>query len=49
MPAKRWNIDLEEIMDWVINGEKQFDHLMAGLTLHQAKPVMKVREIPSRI
>lgn len=37
MPAKRWNIDLEEIMDWVINGEKQFDHLMAGLRLQQAK------------
>ena len=37
MPAKRWNINLEEIMDWVINGDKQFDRMLLGFNLQQPR------------
>ena len=43
MPAKRWNIDLQEIMDWVIKGEEQFAELIADSNLKEVKEIEGVR------
>ncbi len=37
MPAKRWDINIEEIMDWVINADKKFDDMVIGFQLQQTK------------
>ena len=37
MPAKRWEIDIEEIMDWVVNADKKFGEMVTGFQLQQTK------------
>lgn len=35
MPAQRWNINLEEIMEWVIKGEQEFSQILSGFNLKE--------------
>jgi len=36
MPAKRWNIDLQEIMDWIVRGEQEFKKMLVSWNLKEA-------------
>ena len=33
MPALRWDIDLQEIMKWILRGEEEFSNMMRDLDL----------------
>jgi len=35
MPAKKWEIDIEEIMQWMINGEQEFAQMIIDLGLEE--------------
>lgn len=37
MPAKRWDINIEEIMEWVTRGEQEFSHMMMEFNLREGK------------
>jgi ATP-dependent Lon protease len=33
MPAEKWNIDISEIVDWMINGEQEFNQMLMDFDL----------------
>ena len=33
MPAQKWNIDIREIVEWMINGEQEFNEMIMSLEL----------------
>ncbi len=38
MPARRWNINLQEIMEWIIQGEQEFRQMLMDLDLKESEP-----------
>ena len=45
MPAKKWEIDIEEIMQWMINGEQEFAQMIVDFGLEE-KDYKKTSEEP---
>lgn len=37
MPATRWNVDLQEIMEWIIQGEQEFNEMLIHLNLEDSE------------
>jgi ATP-dependent Lon protease len=35
MPAKRWNIDIQEIMEWIIEGDQEFNQMLMSWDLKE--------------
>ena len=33
MPAEKWNIDIREIVEWMINGEQEFNNMLLDFDL----------------
>ena len=33
MPAEKWNIDISEIVEWMINGEQEFNDMLMNFDL----------------
>jgi len=38
MPARRWNINLQEIMEWIIQGEQEFRQILMNWDLKESEP-----------
>ena len=39
MPASRWNIDFQEIMEWVIKGEQEFSQILMNFDLEDSNQI----------
>jgi hypothetical protein len=47
MPAEKWNIDISEIVEWMIHGEQEFNKMIMSFDLDDTKPIKK--RIPARV